>query len=49
MEYGNLSPEWFHFEIFDNYGVNSPIEAYNDEYDTIIDEYYAYLAETYDN
>ncbi len=38
---------WFSFEIFDNDGIQSLVEHYDDNYDTIIEDYYKELAAQY--
>lgn len=47
MEYQGDNVAWFHFEIFDDAGVQSLVEHYDDSYDQIIEEYYKELEATY--
>ena len=47
MKYQDNSIHWFHYEIFDNSGIESPVEQYDDSYDQIIEDYYKELESTY--
>lgn len=39
--------QWFSFEIFDNDGIQSIVELYDDSYDQIIEDYYRELENKY--
>ena len=39
--------QWFSFEIFDNDGIQSIVELYDDSYDQIIEDYYQELEAQY--
>lgn len=47
LKYQDDQIHWFSFEVFDNDGVQSLIETYDDSYDKIIEDYYKELESQY--
>lgn len=46
-KYQDDNIQWFSFEIFDNDGIQSIVELYDDSYDQIIEDYYQELEAQY--
>ena len=47
LKYNDNDINWFHFEIFDNNGINSIVEHYDEKYDKIIEDHYKELISLY--